>query len=970
MAKTLHIAVNDKVATYCQRDGVIVCGNSDYEIEFAFDSEWSSHAVKTARFIHGKTYEDVVFEGNTVAVPVMRGITSLAVGVFSGNLKTTTPALITCRKSVLCEGGSPSEPTPDVYAQIIELLNKGGGGGGSGNDGDVQTLEEMLQGFEKDPGSVKAYVDSAVGGAGADGGHYTPSVVDNGDGTMTISFTANKEGMAAVSPVTVTLPQGADGAHVIAVDEMGGDDTKTTYKMRFSDGSGYDFDVYHGWDGKDGADGVGIKSIAKTSTSGLVDTYTITLTNNTTDTFTVTNGEPGKDGTIQLTPLYAESVEWLERNGEQGKLYVLSDKNDPEYGFIFAYQHYSEGGGEPLFTNLADPTNKAVPNTGDLAASENINGWWDGYRFDASGNFIKSTVEGAFISNAFPLIYKAKIKIRGKLIANTDIQHNLNFSIYNSETAYVTNKAMIPLTLQVMSPDKNGNYPNTAVNGSAYLVEERDPDDPEIVTYTYDVGYGRAGLSVTAANCVMGRIAGINLGEDAEIIVTYDDIAYTEPATGYKWMSTGQAFVPANYESKITGLRKDVDKLQKDMADIKQNGVASKGASFDYTAYGSPILYLNGNTTGMDKDNKVTLDYVYREKSGTCTVKWQGHSSLAYPKKNYTITFDNAFEAAEGWGVHKKYCIKANFMDFSHSRNLCSAKLWGQIVKSRATPDARLAALPNGGAVDGFPIVLVINNEYMGLYTFNIPKDGWMFGMGSGTQEAILCADKWTASNQATLFRNEATCDGSDFEIEYATDEDNTAWVAESLNRLINACLASDGTDIDTTIAQYVDIDSAIDHLIFVPLIHGADCVKKNYIIATYDGVKWFFSAYDMDSTFGITWDGGYYKEAAGAWKAAVGASGQYPVRESMMDNKLLQLLWHNKQDRVKARYAELRGGVMSEANVAHEFLEFAAAINKAYFDEEPKVWPAIPATGANNANQIVTHYMLRTPKIDKDFGL
>lgn len=42
-----------------------------------------------------------------------------------------------------------------------------------------------------------------------------------------------------------------------------------------------------------GLDGVGIQSIEKTSTSGLVDTYTITYTDGDTDTFTVTNGEQG-----------------------------------------------------------------------------------------------------------------------------------------------------------------------------------------------------------------------------------------------------------------------------------------------------------------------------------------------------------------------------------------------------------------------------------------------------------------------------------------------------------------------------------------------------------------------------------------------------------------------------------------------------------------------------------------------------
>lgn len=58
-----------------------------------------------------------------------------------------------------------------------------------------------------------------------------------------------------------------------------------------------------GEDGKDGADGkngdqgVGVANIAKTSTNGLVDTYTVTLTDGKTNTFTVTNGMNGTNGT-------------------------------------------------------------------------------------------------------------------------------------------------------------------------------------------------------------------------------------------------------------------------------------------------------------------------------------------------------------------------------------------------------------------------------------------------------------------------------------------------------------------------------------------------------------------------------------------------------------------------------------------------------------------------------------------------
>lgn len=120
--KNLHISVNNKVATYQQRDGFIVCGNSDYQIVFTFDSEWSGGGVKTARFIWGGQYVDVVFTDDVCPVPIISNTTTLTVGVYAGSLSTTTPAKIDCKRSILCERGVPSEPTPDVYTQLIELM--------------------------------------------------------------------------------------------------------------------------------------------------------------------------------------------------------------------------------------------------------------------------------------------------------------------------------------------------------------------------------------------------------------------------------------------------------------------------------------------------------------------------------------------------------------------------------------------------------------------------------------------------------------------------------------------------------------------------------------------------------------------------------------------------------------------------------------------------------------------------------
>ena len=48
--------------------------------------------------------------------------------------------------------------------------------------------------------------------------------------------------------------------------------------------------------GGTGTPGRGIQKIEKTSTQGLVDTYTVTYTDNSTSTFTVTNGRDGEDG--------------------------------------------------------------------------------------------------------------------------------------------------------------------------------------------------------------------------------------------------------------------------------------------------------------------------------------------------------------------------------------------------------------------------------------------------------------------------------------------------------------------------------------------------------------------------------------------------------------------------------------------------------------------------------------------------
>jgi len=122
MKKEIKVIVKDKIAI-AEKNAMYICGNSDFVINFEFDSEWDEFSTKTARFVFGGRHIDVIFQGNQCAVPIITNTYNFKVGVFAGNLRTTTSAYISAMKSVLCDSGSPAQPSNDVYNQLMEMLN-------------------------------------------------------------------------------------------------------------------------------------------------------------------------------------------------------------------------------------------------------------------------------------------------------------------------------------------------------------------------------------------------------------------------------------------------------------------------------------------------------------------------------------------------------------------------------------------------------------------------------------------------------------------------------------------------------------------------------------------------------------------------------------------------------------------------------------------------------------------------------
>lgn len=391
---------------------------------------------------------------------------------------------------------------------------------------------------------------------------------------------------------------------------------------------------------------------------------------------------------------------------------------------------------------------------------------------------------------------------------------------------------------------------------------------------------------------------------------------------------------------------------------------------------GLPILSVYGDISEMSKENKVRVSITYesRDISVDCdaTMKWQGASSLGYPKKNYNIQFletesDSKHKVTlnEAWGKQSKYCLKANYIDFSHSRNVVSGQLYNEIVHSRALQD-EVSAVKNGGVVDGFPVLIFINDEYQGLYTFNIPKDKWMFGMdddeGDGTvKQAVLMADSWSRS---VALREPMNADyvSSGFELEFCSTEDTIGdgWVSESFNAMIDFVNNNDGEAFISGIGDFVNVERTIDSMLYTWFIMGADNTAKNILWTTYDGTHWYSSMYDMDSTWGLYYTG----ELIGGNPQEV--SSERYFEEEYFVNLLWTKLWQNFYSDIWKRYFELRTSVLSTENIIAKFTEFNEKIPEVIRNSEKEKWSNIPSQDTNNLQQIVDFTYKRTQTLDK----
>ena len=389
-----------------------------------------------------------------------------------------------------------------------------------------------------------------------------------------------------------------------------------------------------------------------------------------------------------------------------------------------------------------------------------------------------------------------------------------------------------------------------------------------------------------------------------------------------------------------------------------------------------PRLYLVGNVTNTATGTTENIDVHYRSKTASfdCygTIKVQGSSSKAYPKKNYTLKFfsDEARETKfrynfRGWGKQNKFVIKANWIDITHARNVVTANLWSDMVASRSDYESlptELKSAPNNGAIDGFPIIVFINGLYWGRYTFNIPKDAWTFNMDDTLDtHCAICGEDY----KKTCFQESPVLlDGSDWKDEI--HESCPAAIVTSWNNVHNFVVNSTDNEFVTNFGNYMNLLSVIDYYLLAYVDCGIDSLGRNMIFLTYDGNYWIASAYDLDSTWGLGWAGGLTNNPELKMQ-----SGYQSVINYSEGNKLFVRLENLFADEIKARYAELRGGALSETNIINRFERFIEPMSSSLIVEDyatttgEGAFTEIPSKETNNIQQIRDFVVKRLAYVD-----
>ncbi|WP_304598867.1 CotH kinase family protein [Lactobacillus intestinalis] len=365
-----------------------------------------------------------------------------------------------------------------------------------------------------------------------------------------------------------------------------------------------------------------------------------------------------------------------------------------------------------------------------------------------------------------------------------------------------------------------------------------------------------------------------------------------------------------------------------------------------------PIVTFTGNLDGISGDKFVNVSWSYTSKSTTLqgygAIKWQGSSSMAYPKKSYRLkTLKSDFKTKDkikilpSWNKHSKFNLKAYYTDGLMSRDPTNASIGGAIWASQRNIPKDLIDEDNFGFVDGFPVALYINGKFYGIYSFNLPRPDFDY-----TKYALI----GNMYNELTQFKSQnpnVKLDGSDFEIlnlNGKLDEIKTA-----VNSLISFVSTSSDEDFKQYLSEHINLESVIDYFIFSNIIGNGDAWGKNQVLLSWDGKIWYWQPYDLDVSYSAQFDGTVS-----------------PMPTNLMGSwhKVFDRVNQLYSDKIKERYSQIRSW-LTPSYVLDRYRSRINEIGTANFEAEHNKWNN-PAKDTEDFKQLTENVYHQFKLLDK----
>ena len=250
---------------------------------------------------------------------------------------------------------------------------------------------------------------------------------------------------------------------------------------------------------------------------------------------------------------------------------------------------------------------------------------------------------------------------------------------------------------------------------------------------------------------------------------------------------------------------------------------------------------------------------------------------------------------------------------------------------------------------------MYINDGFLGLYTWNIPKDAWMWNIDETNTNHIVLEGIWY-TEYVNFKKKLDGFDGTGWEAEAGKPNKETV---DNFNDLVDFINNSSDEDFVRDFDKHLDKNATFNYLMMLYLIEGIDNTGKNMMLLTYDnGKKWYPCIYDLDSTWG-TWTEGSLSESYFI----------LPEQEiaDHSTNNLITRMVKTMPNEIATRWFELRKDIFSKENILNEFNLFLESIPQKTFQKEQEKWKEIPGFGMEQIEEFVNIRLEYIDKLMKD---